>query len=280
MNNEAQTLQLLKPSIFDYKDMSLFIKDQIEYLKKMDRSYSVLTMSKKLRRISPALISLIIKGKRKITLDRVEELAKLLQLSLIEKHYLKDCIAPNSSAQADSSSLNLADKKRPSRVQTVSLHLLNDWLNVYVKDSFQIPTVQKNPELIYSQLAHIATRKRIQRAFAFLIREGYLRRTLDNQIIVETDLAITESPLPNIKIRQFHKAVLEIAKQSLETVEMDKRFLNSLVLPLNENKFEELKALIHQFTHQLKEFTSELQPDDTYQLHQININLTPTGRKN
>lgn len=279
MNIEAHTLKLLKPSIFDYKDMNLFIKDQIDYLKKMDRSYSVLTMSKKLRRISPALISLIIKGKRKITLDRTDELAKLLQLSIIEKNYLKDCITPLSSSDAGSSPLSLIDKKKSSRVQSVSLHLLNDWLNVYVKDSFQIPTVQKNPELIYSQLAHIATRKRIQRSFAFLIREGYLRRTLDNQVVVETDLALTESPIPNIKIRQFHKAALEIAKQSLETVEMNKRLSNSLVLPLNEEKVEELKELIHHFAHQLKEFASDLQPDDTYQLHQININLTPTGRK-
>lgn len=279
MNNETQTFPLLKPSIFNYKDMSLFIKDQIEYLKKVDRSYSVLTMSKKLRRISPALISLIIKGKRKITLDRIDELTKLLQLSLIEKNYLRDCITPITSPSADSSPLNLVDNRKSNRMQSVSLHLLNDWLNVYVKDSFQIPTVQKNPELIYSQLAHIATRKRIQRSFAFLIREGYLRRTLDNQVVVETDLALTESPIPNIKIRQFHKAALEIAKQSLETVEMDKRLINSLVLPLNEEKFEELKELMHQFAHQLKEFASNLEPDEHYQLHQININLTPTGRK-
>ncbi len=279
MNIEDPTLQLIKPSIFNYQDMSFFIKDQIEYLKKSDRSYSVLTMSKKLRRISPALISLIIKGKRKITLDRIDELAKLLQLSLIEKNYLKDCITPTPPHDSDSSPLSLVDKRKISRVQSVSLHLLNDWLNVYVKDSFQIPAIQKNPELIYSQLAHIATRKRIQRSFAFLIREGYLRRTLDNQVVVETDLALTESPIPNIKIRQFHKAALEIAKQSLETVEMDKRLINSLVLPLNEEKFEELKELIHHFAHQLKEFASNLQPDDNYHLHQININLTPTRRK-
>lgn len=272
---------LSRPIISTYSSIAVFIQDQIQFLKQTESGFSVMTACKKFRRISPALISLIIKEKRKVTLDRIDELAKLLQLTVSEKIFLRDWIERtdpkyvenlNSRPDADLSA-------HKNRRKDVSLNILNDWLNVYVKDCFQLKTIQENPKLIYSQLAHIAEPKRIDKSIQFLLREGYLRRTLNNTIVVETALAVAQTSIPSQKIRQFHKAALNIARHGIDTVSMDKRYVNTLVMPLTKEKYVEFVDMIQEFSEKIMKFSTHLKTDEAEDLYQFNLNLIPTGRK-
>ncbi|OFZ28940.1 MAG: hypothetical protein A2622_12640 [Bdellovibrionales bacterium RIFCSPHIGHO2_01_FULL_40_29] len=220
----------------------------------------------------------ITQGKRNLTLDRIDEVSKLLQLSYAEKIFLKEWLQ-RIDPYFEIEFQEKLENKKTEKKKNVSLNLLNDWLNVYVKDCFQLENIQKNPELIFSQLAHISSRKRIQKSLNFLLREGYLRTTIDGRIVIETELAIAESPTPSQRIRQFHKNALKIAQNSVETIPMNLRYLNTLVLPLNPEKYQDLISLIQDFSMQLKKFTEDITPSNEDQLYQFNLNLVPTGRK-
>lgn len=56
-----------------------FIKNRLANLKLERSHFSIRNECQKLRKISPTLVSLMMQGKRKVTLDRVEELALLLK---------------------------------------------------------------------------------------------------------------------------------------------------------------------------------------------------------
>ncbi len=269
-------METTKPVISNYNEVEVFIKDQLQYLKTSDKNFSVYQSCTKLRKVSPTLISLIIQKKRKLTLDRLDEISKLLQLSPAEKNFLRDWLN-----RLDPSIKKIHTNAPPPKNlrKNVSLHLLNDWLNVYVKDCFQLLEMQQNPDLIYSHLSHIADPKRIKKSLDFLLREGYLRRTLDQKIVIETELAVAETPIPSHKIRQFHKAALNIAKNGIDTVAMNKRFVNTLVLPLDPEQYTDLVNMIYEFAEKLKTFSENLTSNETSQLYQFNLNLIPTGKK-
>jgi len=270
-----------RPTISKYDSIAAYIKDQIQYLKHIDPDFSVLAACKKLRRVSPALMSLIVKDKRKVTLDRVDELAKLLQMTVPEKIFLRDWIEradPRSVQNLKSMTMEEISLHK-NRRKEVSLNILNDWLNVYVKDCFQLKAIQENPKLIYAQLAHIAEPKRIDKSIQFLLREGYLRKTLNNTIVIDAALAVAETPLPSHKIRQFHKAALNIARNGIDTVSMDKRYVNTLVMPLNKEKYSEFVEIIQEFSEKIMKFSADLNTEEAESLYQFNLNLIPTGRK-
>lgn len=132
-----------RPNLIDYKEPEEFVKEMIAFLKMKDKKFSILAKSKGFRRLSPTLVTLIIKKKRKLTYDRTDEMAQLLSLSVGEKELLKKWIinkkSPSKITPPSESLL------RGPRSKEVSTHLLNDWLNVYVKDCFQIEAVQKKP---------------------------------------------------------------------------------------------------------------------------------------
>src|SRR5690606_8899212 len=131
----------------------------LTFLKATERSFSVLQACKRLRRCSPALITLIRKRERQITLDRVDDLAKLMRLSAREKQYFKDWISVLQDEGAALKLMRLSAREKqyfkdwisvlqdegaagwdpgtesthPSgRRRYVNSHILKDWLNVYV----------------------------------------------------------------------------------------------------------------------------------------------------
>src|SRR5690606_12701823 len=110
------------------------------FRKETEAGFSVYQSVKKLRKISPALVSLVIQGKRNLTLDRVEEFSRLLNLNVSERIYFRKWIG-----QLEDKDFIEGGEVRASAHGTrkeVGLGLLSDWINVYVKDFFNLPAVQ------------------------------------------------------------------------------------------------------------------------------------------
>src|SRR3954465_1445629 len=99
----------------------------IQFRKTTERGFSVYKMTKTLRRISPALVSLVVQEKRKLTLDRVEEFARLLDLNATEKFFFRNWVGGMEDKDFVASPSSRARK-------IASTSILNDWINLYVKD--------------------------------------------------------------------------------------------------------------------------------------------------
>ena len=171
-----------RPVITTYADPVRFLADMLAFRKVDDPGFSVLAISRSLRRISPTLVSLILRGQRKITLDRVDELSKLLGLMPSERQYFRDWISRAEDPKAEQAVLKLAETPAGRRKLTSS-HILNDWVNVFVKDAFDLERVRKNPDEIYALLGGIASKKRIDQSIKFLLQHGYLRRNAQGLLI-------------------------------------------------------------------------------------------------
>ena len=245
----------------------------IRFRKASEPGFSVLQASKGLRRLSPALVSLVVREKRGLTLDRVDEFSRLLGLNTTEKIYFRNWVGQLEGKDfIETPSSPMGSRK------DVGTGLLSDWLNVYVKDFFQIPAVQKDPSLIGRNLLSVASLKRVNKAIAFLIKEGYLRRTLDGSLVLETRLAVAEPKVASRKIRQFHKGALHLAKLALDLYPIEERLANTLIIPLDGKRYAELKGLCEEFAEKLKDFAAQ-SPESGNRLYQMIINLSPVGGK-
>lgn len=245
----------------------------VRYRKLSEPTFSVHRASKSLRRVSPALVSLVVQGKRNITLDRADEFARLLNLNAGEKLFLKNWILQLEGGRVAGETAAVVRSRRD-----VGTGILSDWLNVYVKDFFLLAAVRSNPELIERQLMAVATPKRIQKCLEFLLRQGYLRRGLDGSIQLETQLAVAEPNMPSRRIRQFHKGALSLAKAALELYPKEERMANTLTIALDDEGRAELVEIINDFAERLKEFASR-KKDGGNRLYQLIVNLSPVGGK-
>lgn len=262
-----------RPQIESFEDPVAFVEAMLAFRKRTERGFSILRATSQLRRVSPALVSLVIARKRALTPDRADEFAKLLALTAAEKHYFKSWVGGATAAPVVAAPL----KKSGDRKE-VTTHILKDWLNIYVKDLFQFNEVQRSPELAEKMLLHIASPKRVRTSIEFLMREGHLRRTLDGRVVLDTPLAVADPKVPSQKIRAFHKAALGIAAKAIDRVAPTERMANTLIVPLNEKSYRELLDLIEEFGEKLKDFANA-HHDDGETLYQLIVNASPVGGK-
>ncbi len=263
---------MIRPVIGQYESPADFVRDMIRYRKTTETSFSVHRAAKTLRRISPALVSLVVQKKRNLTLDRVDEFARLLKLNPTEKNFFRNWVGQLEGKDF------IENVSPPRERKDVGIGILSDWLNIYVKDFFQIAPIQSNSELIEKQLRSVASPKRVAKAIEFLLREGYLRKTMDGKTVVETRLAVAEPAAPSRRIRQFHKGALSLAKMALDLYPVEERLANTLIIPLDEKSHAELLELIQEFAEKLKDFAARKKEDGT-RLYQLIVNLSPVGGK-
>lgn len=260
-----------RPHIADFESPREFVAAMIGYHKKTDPRFSILSATRGLRKVSPTLVTLILKGQRQLTLERADEFAKFLKLSAAEKSYLKVWLE-----QKDPNSTNHKKPETKNNRKEVSSHILSDWINVYVKDAFEIPAIQASPELLFRQLANLGSPKRIEKSLQFLLREGHLRKTLEGKIVPDTPLTVTDPQIPSQKIRNFHKGALGLAKSALDSHPAHERYANTLILTMDPEKYQELVQMIQEFAERLKDFAAHTSGS---RLYQVLVNLSPTGGK-
>lgn len=267
-------METLKPSIYDYKQMPEFVKDMISWKKNNEKHFSVRRKCENLRRCSPTLISLITSGKRSISVDRIDDIVTLLDLTPKEKWYFSECVTQTS----ESLSPGKANVKKPKigKKTYVSPNILSNWLNIYVKDAFRFPLIQRHPDELYRLLGGIAAKPAIEKSLHFLLKHGYLVKKEDGTICESSQVHVAESPLSDEKIRNFHRKTLKIAGDAIDQFPKEERIANALIVPLDEKGFSKLSHMIDTFGLELQNF-AQTDKSVTGRLYQLVINLSPTG---
>lgn len=268
-----------RPVIFGFDCVKEYLGAMLKWQRHQDPTFSVRKKSLGLKRCSPALVTKVLKGQRKLTTDRISDFAKLLNLEPSEKTYLERWL---QGATDDKNGTNAArvdaTKSKPisSKRKEGETHLLSSWLHVYVKDAARLQGFHANATALYQLLGGIASIQQIQRSLNFLLREGYLRRTLDHKVVENDVVVTTTDDVPNVKIRQFHKKALEIAKRGIDVFPTHARRQSAIILPVNEDSLEELKKILKESYERIVAFSEE-HSQDNQKLVQVIISMTPVG---
>jgi uncharacterized protein (TIGR02147 family) len=246
----------------------------LSYRKESEPGFSVRKAVASISGCSPSLVTQVALGRRKLTRERVEMFASLLKLNRQELLYLDQWVATERAPGGPGkSTFAEACPKKRSGPQN---QLLSDWLNVYVKDACGLEGFQPDPVQIHRILGGIAPIKRIEKSLSFLLKEGFLRRTVTGKTVVNDAMVMTSDDVPSEKIRKFHKKALDIASRSIDCYPVTKRRANAIVLPLNDSSLPELNEILKRFYEELLTF-GERHAGENERLYQILLNFTPVG---
>ena len=270
-----------RPSIFDYETVPVFINDMLGWRRKSDPGFSIRTSVEALPNCSAALVTQVAKGARSLTRDRVDAFSHLLKLTPQETKFLDQWVA--AIRQQSNQASEVAAKKRPGSSarkpqRRPQNSIISNWLNVYVKECCKLRDFSSSPTVIQNLLGGIASVEQIKKSLDFLIREGFLRRTLDNSVVQNNLFSVTSDQIPNHKIRAFHRRALDLVKRNLEIYPVEKRQDYTYVLAVNEKNLAKIKKILTDCMEQIEQFEQE-HPDENEQLFQVSVHLTPASRR-
>lgn len=263
-----------RPVISDYGAVSEYLHSVFEWKKRNTPAFSIRKAIGEGRGCSPALVTQVLKGKRSLTLERVPQFASILGLTRTEARQLERRVkAERVLGSAPEAERVISRSRKRSGPQN---HLLQDWLNVYVKDLFGLKSSRSDLNSVHRALSTIASRERVARSLSFLLKNGYLRKTLQGAIVKNEHLVQTTDDLPNQKIRSFHKQALSIAKNGIDLYPPERRRASALTIALTDEGADELRELLKEFYERLMTFT-ETHASDEGKLYQVLMHLTPIG---
>ena len=266
MNNKVSE----KPIIFDYRSMPMYIDEMLKWRKAVEPNFSIRKVVADIDSMSPALVTQLRSGKRRLSRNHLNALEKLLNLNKREKQFFDQCLEVDTPNPRETSRVVVAKTRGHQN------HLFSDWVHPYVKEAVRLKGFRNDGFSIYHILGGMISLPRIKKSLSFLLKEGFLRKNQNGNIVQNSEYDMSSDEVPNAKIRQFHKQALKIAGESLSTFPVSRREAYTLVLPLNQDNAAELKLLLKEFRDRLVTFV-EQHDKDNGQLYQVVLNFCPLG---
>jgi transcriptional regulator with XRE-family HTH domain len=248
------------------------LQDSLEASKRRNPAFSLRAFSRKLQ-ISPAAVSEILNGKRRVSRDLASRLLDRLELTDTERSTILDLFPKKGK----SSGLGQGKIKRTEEIGLDQFKTISQWFHYGILALSETRNFQSDP-------AWIARRLRIRESDARsaverLERLGFLRRQPDGSLQLSAPHFSTPDDVANSALREAHFKNLELATRSLEEDAVEDRDFSSVTMAISPEKIPVAKAMIRKFTEQLSEYLESTEKTEVYKVCVQLFALTDLNKK-
>ncbi len=227
--------------------------------------------------VSPAALSEILRGKRRISMNRAKELIERMGLDPQESDRILDLFASESRNHVKKTSGNNNDLKALQTV-TDQYNIASEWYHYGIVALAQTTDFDGRVEQIAKRLA--ISEKIAQQAVDRLIRIGILL-TKDGQLTLKQDLKAADGAVPpgiiNSALRKSQTQNLDLARVALDHDDIQNHEFDSLTLAMSPEKLPEARKIIKDF---FRKFEESLEREaNKSEVYKLNLQLIQLSRK-
>jgi uncharacterized protein (TIGR02147 family) len=235
------------------------LKTEVADRQRKNPNYSLRAFAKWLG-VSPAQLSQVLSGKRPITLAMAKRVSEKLSLSPAEKvDFLASRWPEIIESSAQTSRQLLPDDK---------FRLISDWFHMAILSLTHLPSAKADPRWIAQQLGIS-----VQQANEALVRLQRLGLVVLKPKFKTVPAALEIlSDVPSAAIQKFHKQILNVASEKLETVPLKAREFQSITLAINPSKLPMARKLI---LEALQKIEQTLETGPAREVYNLSLQLFP-----
>jgi len=269
-----------KPEIFEYEDIILFMNDMQQYLSTA-LGRSNLWMVKKAGFKSPGYLNTILQKKRRLSLKGAEKFAIAFELKGVEKEYfLLLCRIQLARHKSDKEFLQQNLKHLQLRYRTISfsdaaIEVTLNPISIFVLEWMATQKEAVSEAELKSLLAE--EREEAERIFAEIVALELIFKTAEGWMRSGKTFK-TAAELSRKQTQSFHLEMLDRAKSSIEHIAVEDRFLQSLVIGLSEDEYQELKGMVRGFVEKINDQMSNKLTKNR-QIYQVGVQVFPFSIK-
>lgn len=234
---------------------------------------------------SPRAIAMILKGQRQPTDSFVEKIASDLHMKLDEKRYW-ELLARKWRLQHKGLAVDSVDEELRSlqklrfesaKIESDLYPLLLKWYTVVIRELVGTPDFHEEPAWIVKRLRGKISVQEADLAIRSLLQAKIIERKPDGKLGYSVEDSVsTGNDIPSRLIREYHKDMLERAKESLDELGVLAREIRGVTIRMAPDKLEELKQMVRGFMEKVDVEFDGKSGDDIYQM---NIQVFPHTSK-
>lgn len=268
-----------QPSVFDYLDFRLYLKDMFSYRKTTKKGYSYRVFSAKAGFASPNFLKLVIEGKRNLTSESIARMALGFSIKKQERVYFENLVFMN---QASTHELKDYYYKKLISTRTdggirkldkTTYNYFSEWYYPAVRELVEIFAPGASAKDIAHALNPPVSVAKAEKALSDLSELGLIHKD-ETGGWKQTDRVVSTGPeVESMLVANFHKKMMTLAAESIDRSPASTRDISGLTLSVPRDRILELKKRIAAFRKELlTEFASD--PDGNT-VAQLNIQMFP-----
>lgn len=248
--------------VTEHSDYRIFLRSLLEKRLRSNAHYSLRAFAKSVQ-VSPQALSLVLSGKRGISLSTAAKISSALGLSEEEKAYFSDLVVytqARSSAVKGIVSTRLKkaseDKNKDVRVlKDDTFRVISDWYHYAIVELTFIRGFKNQPRWIAHKLG--ISEFDVKSAIERLLRLGVLTLSKDGKLSKSDQVLTTPRDVPSDAIRKFHLQILDRAKHSLEFDPIFERDFTTTTMAINPSNLGKAKELVQDFHQRLSQLLED-----------------------
>ncbi len=272
----------MKPNIQNYHDYLEFLKDWTQYLKEQESGFSLRRIAKEAG-IASGYLPMCFNRKRKLSQKFYEKIKPFLKLSVKEKRFLDllriiaESEVHKDRVQALSDLQKIKDYKENNYSELEAHQYLSRWYYVAIRELVNLPDFKAEAAWIQDRLRGRISQKEVQDGLNFLIQFGFILQNPSGKFTVAEKQLSCHNGVYKISLGEFHRQMLDIAKNSIDEVSREERILLGHTVALSKDQYEKIQAILHDAIKKIEtvDNSSQLKSD----VYQIEVTAFPLTKK-
>lgn len=232
---------------------------------------------------SPSTLTMIIKEQRLPSKGFIKALADAFKLGVKEREYL-ELLLEKSKKEMKGEDLKetlLSLKKYRNKVQDYGMDLnkfeaISNWYYSAITQMIEMDNFVEDMDWVSKQLVGRVKPSQIRAAIDQMLDLGILERDKKDKLRLISGGWRLIQDIPSSAIRNYHSGLIELAGESLNTVDPENRHMMGLTLPFDSEQMEEAKDYIQQF---IMKFNRRFANNSGDKIEQLNIQFFPLTKE-
>ena len=250
----------LRPNIFNYHDYRAYLSDWLKF-QKSDSGQSLRGLARA-SGLSATLLSLVVAQKRVLTERAAKKLIEALDLGESERTFFENLVrlaeAPSQAERVKAyRALRRFEAYRKSDASEVeAFKYLSSWYHVAIRELAAHPEFTGEIAWIQSRLVRTVSTEEIREALEFLVEADFLARDAAGCYSQTQRNLDCVSGVFQLSLNQFHKDVLSMATEAIDSMEKDKRNLTGYTFLAKESSYDEIVSILDEALGKLRKLES------------------------
>jgi transcriptional regulator with XRE-family HTH domain len=249
--------------VIDQKELREFLQDTLTQGRLRNPSFSLRELAQKAG-LSPAALSEILNGKRKVTTERAAKILTKMSVSPEKSDFILKSLNSYGTAKHSQQQLSIDQ-----------FYLVADWYHFAILSLAETEGFNDSPEWISKRLniPIPITIKAIER----LERLGALKRNEKGHLMASGTQLTTPDEIANRGLKQQHAEILELCKNSLDKDSIHERDFLGVTLTMNPKDLPLAKKMLREF---VSKFCTKIEKGEKKEVYRLNLQLIPLSENN
>ncbi|MCB0221746.1 MAG: TIGR02147 family protein [Chrysiogenetes bacterium] len=262
MAEKAQA-QIEAPQIEGYDDYRAYLADRVAWLKQSNPKFSYRFFARKAGFKSPAFLKHVIDGSRNLTAASISRFARGLDLSEEETEVFEILVLFSQAKDDRERNRHFQRlRKRKSRhgaiaeLSEAQYDIYSEWYVLAIRELLFLPEFREDPAWIAARVFPRISEEEAARALELLEQVGLIARDGNDRLRPAKVTISTPLQVGSLAVRNYHRAMLDNAKHSLDALAPSERNVTSLTFTAGRADYEELCRKIANFQEEVLAFVN------------------------